>query len=97
MDTVLIVHHVARRLVVGEPVSAPTIDLDKEEDYIIESCEYLPSNFECIACGLKITGLSRLTVMGLSDRYKKKRYHEAAEYYAPYDDFSIYEDDNNEH
>ena len=81
-------------LVLGEPVSAPTQKLDDDE--IIETQEYLPTHFECVACGLKIAGLSRLAVVGLSDRYKKTQTYDAAEYYAPADDWSNYEDDNNE-
>ena len=81
-------------LVLGESVSAPTQKLDDDE--IIETQEYLPTHFECVACGLKIAGLSRLAVVGLSDRYKKTQTYDAAEYYAPADDWSNYEDDNNE-
>ena len=81
-------------LVVGEPVSAPIQRLNDGE--ITETQEYLPNQFECIACGLKIAGLSRLTVVGLGDRYKKTQVYDAAEYYAPEDDYAGYEADNNE-
>ncbi|ANH08767.1 hypothetical protein [Shinella sp. HZN7] len=81
-------------LVVGEPVAPPTQKLDDGE--IIETQEYLPNQFECVACSLKINGLSRLAVVGLSDRYKKTQVYDAAEYYTPEDDWSRYEDDNNE-
>lgn len=81
-------------LVFGEPVSASTQKL--EEGAIVESQEYLPTHFECVACGLKIAGLSRLSVVGLSDRYKKTQTYDAAVYYAPADDWSDYEEDNNE-
>ena len=81
-------------LALGEPVSTPTQKLDDDE--IVETQEYLPTHFECVACGLKVAGLSRLAVIGLSDRYKKTQTYDAAEYYAPADDWSDYEDDNNE-
>ncbi|EPQ1936399.1 TPA: hypothetical protein ACGSO8_004217 [Pseudomonas aeruginosa] len=81
-------------LVVGEPVSAPVQILRDGE--ITERQEHLPNHFECVACGLKITGLSRLTAVGLGDRYKKTQVYDAAEYYAPQDDFMDYEEDNNE-
>jgi hypothetical protein len=84
----------SQALVVGEPVSVPTQRLNDGE--ITETQEYLPNQFECIGCGLKIVGLSRLTVVGLSDRYKKTLVYDAAEYYAPEDDYSGYEEDNNE-
>lgn len=85
----------SRALVVGEPVTAPTQKLDEGE--IIETQEYLPNRFECIACGLKISGLSRLSVVGLGDRYKKTQIYDAAEYYAPEDEYFGYEEDNNEY
>jgi hypothetical protein len=81
-------------LVVGEPVSPPTQRLS--DGQITETQEYLPNQFQCIACGLKIAGLSRLTVVGLGDRYKKSQVYDAAEYYAPEDSYAGYEDDNNE-
>ncbi|WP_019936615.1 hypothetical protein [Bordetella sp. FB-8] len=84
----------SQALVVGGPVSAPVQRLSDGE--ITETQEYLPNRFECIACGLKILGLSRLTVVGLGDRYKKTQVYDAAEYYAPNDDYAGYEEDNNE-
>lgn len=82
-------------LVVGEPVTVPTQKLD--DDQITETQEHLPNRFECIACGLKIAGLSRLIVVALGDRYKKTQVYDAAEYYAPEDEQAGYEDDNNEY
>lgn len=84
----------SQALVMGEPVSAPTKKI--KDDEITETQEHLPNQFECIACGLKVAGLSRLTVVGLGDRYKKTNTYDAADYYAPEDDYSSYEDDNNE-
>jgi len=84
----------AQALVVGEPVSAPAQKLNDGE--IIETQEFLPNQFECVSCGLKIAGLSRLTVVDLGERYKKTRIYDAAEYYAPDDNYAEYEDDNNE-
>jgi hypothetical protein len=84
----------SQALVGGEPVSAPQQRISDGE--ITETQEFLPNRLECVACGLKIAGLSRLAVVGLSDRYKKTQVYDAAEYYAPEDDYSGYEDDNNE-
>lgn len=82
-------------LVFGRPAAAAVRKL--EDDLIIERQEYLPSHFECIACGLKIASLSRLVVVGLADRYTNKQEYDAAEYYAaPQDEWAGYEDDNNE-
>jgi hypothetical protein len=84
----------SQALVVGEPVSAPVQRLSDGE--IIETQEFLPNQFECVSCGLKIAGLSRLTVVDLGDRYKKTQVYDAAEYYAPDDRYADYEEDNNE-
>ncbi len=81
-------------LVNGEPVAAPHKKI--EDDEITETQEYLPAQFECIACGLKIAGLSRLNAIDLGARYKKTQVYDAGEYYAPADDYQGFEDDNNE-
>ncbi len=73
-------------LVAGAPVSAPIRKLDG--DLIVETQDYLPSNFGCIACHLKISGLSQLTACGLGATYKSTSTYDAVEYYAPEDDYS---------
>jgi len=81
-------------LVAGTPVSAAIRKLDG--DLIVETQDYLPSKFECVACKLKITGLSQLTACGLGATYKSTSTYDTADYYAPEDDYRGYEDDNNE-
>jgi len=81
-------------IVQGEPTSAPTTKLN--DDLIVEKQEYLPSKFECIACRLKISGLSYLRHAGLGDIYISTDEYDAAEYYAPEEDWNPYEEDNNE-
>ncbi|MGH1478963.1 MAG: hypothetical protein ACRBM6_09630 [Geminicoccales bacterium] len=81
-------------LVQGEAVSDPTQSL--KDDEITETQHYLPNQLECIACGLKVSGLSKLTAVGLADRYKKTQVYDAAEFYAPEDEWGDYEPDNNE-
>lgn len=82
-------------LVSGSAVTAPLRRL--EEDLIVETQTYLPSKFECVACQLKIAGLSQLTACGLGESYKSTHTYDAAEYYAPdEDDYRGYDDDNNE-
>jgi hypothetical protein len=73
-------------LVFGGPTSPPVVRL--EDDWIVETQEFLPSRFECIACGLKIAGLSNLHACGLGIPYKATSEYEPFEYYAarqPYD------------
>jgi hypothetical protein len=81
-------------LVNGESAAAPHKAI--KDDEITETQEYLPTHFECIACGLKISGLSRLNAIDLGARYKKTQVYDAGEYYAPEDDYSHFEEDNNE-
>jgi hypothetical protein len=81
-------------LLKGEPVAAPHRTI--KDDEITEVQEYLPSQFECIACGLKISGLSRLSAIELGARFKKTQVYDAGEYYAPEDDYPHFEEDNNE-
>jgi hypothetical protein len=84
-------------LLIGNPISAPQIKLD--EDSIVETQEYLPSKFECIACQLKIGGLSQLSASNLGLPFTKTLTYDPAEYYAPedqYDQYLGYEEDNNE-
>lgn len=81
-------------IVVGEAIAAPRQTL--ADDEITETQEHLPHWFQCIACGLKIVGLSRLTVVGLGERYTKTQIYEAAQYYATEDVHAEFEEDNNE-
>jgi hypothetical protein len=81
-------------LVHGEPVGTAQQTLD--DDVITVRQEHLPHWFECVACGLKVTGLSRLQVVDLGDRYTSTQTYEAAEYYRSDDQYADYEDDNNE-
>ena len=53
-------------------------------DDLIEQREVmLPSSFECIACDLRISGLSKLTACGLGDSYTAKYTLTAVELFGP--------------
>ena len=81
-------------LLSGAPISEPLRKLDS--DLIIETQQYLPAKFECIACQLKISGLSQLSACGLGTTYKATFTYDAADYYAPDDQHLGFDDDNNE-
>lgn len=81
-------------IVTGEPVAAPSKRLD--DDTIVETQRYLPARFECMACNLRVLGLSQLTAAGLWNQYTATRVFDAADYYAPQDDFEGEEPDYNE-
>ncbi len=81
-------------LVKGEPVAPPIIRVANGD--VTETQDYLPDKFECVACGLKISGLSKLAVVKLADRYKHKSNFDASAYYAVHDEYQDFDDDNNE-
>lgn len=81
-------------LVTGTAIAAPLRHLDG--DLMVETQQYLPSKFECVACQLKISGLSQLSACDLGNTYKATFTYDLAEYYAQNDDYAGYEDDNNE-
>lgn len=81
-------------IVAGSAISAPIKSIKENE--ITETQQYLPSKFECIACGLKISGLPELNAAGLGDSYKATLTYDAADYYAPEDQYPEYEPDFNE-
>ena len=78
----------------GLPIAPPLRRIT--EDEVTETQEYLPSRFECVACGLKITGLSRLSVAGLGDTFNAKFSYGVDEYFVPEDYYQDYEPDFNE-
>lgn len=54
------------------------------EDEVAQRQTMLPSSFECIACGLKITGYSKLSACGLGDVFSEKTTYTAAEFFELY-------------
>ncbi len=82
-------------LVIGTAAAAPVKRL--EGDLIVEVQDHLPAKFECVACGLKIAGLSQLTACGLGATYMSTSTYDAADYYAPEDQHEEFEGDNNEY
>jgi len=54
------------------------------QDAVVQKQTMLPSAFECIACGLKITGLSKLLACGLGDAFVATTTLSPAEYFGLY-------------
>lgn len=75
-----------KALLKGSPSGTVSTRLDG--DYIVERQTQLPSSFECIACGLRISGLSRLSACGLGDAFSKKSTCTVAEF------FNLYTEDD---
>jgi hypothetical protein len=51
------------------------------DDEVIQRQTMLPSAFECIACGLKITSYSKLSACGLGDAFSSTTTYTAAEFF----------------
>ena len=81
-------------VVSGSAISAPVLSITSDE--ITETIEYLPSIFECVACNLKISGLSQLIVAGVGSPYNATLTYDVRDYYALVDDYQGYEPDYNE-
>lgn len=52
------------------------------DDEVIQKQTMLPTSFECIACGLKISGFSKLSACGLGDAFTAKTIYTAAEFFS---------------
>jgi hypothetical protein len=61
------------------------------DDEVIQRQTMLPSSFECIACGLKIAGYSKLSACGLGDAFSSKTTYTAAEFFNLYTEEDIEE------
>lgn len=81
-------------ILTGSGIAAPLKRL--EGDTVVETQQFLPARFECIACGLRITGFSQLAAAKLGDAFTATYEYDAAEYYAPEDRYGGYEPDFNE-
>lgn len=81
-------------LLTGNAISQPEQKI--EEDLIVETQKFLPAKFECVACQLKISGLSQLSACQLGAPYKSTTTYNAADFYA--DQYAAgFADDNNEY
>ena len=78
----------------GVAIAAPIIEMSNDE--VIEKQEYQPSNFECVGCGLKISGLSQLIACGLGGSFTGTFNYDLGEYYMSNDPWQGYEPDFNE-
>ena len=81
-------------IVTGTAIAAPRKSFNV--DLIVETQQYLPSKFECVACKLKIAGLSQLTACQLGNTYTATFTYDEADYYRLKDEYAGYEEDNNE-
>jgi len=69
-------------LVQGKPSGPVTTSVNDGE--MEQRQTVLPSSFECIACDLRISGLSKLSSCGLGDAFTAKSTYSAAEFFGLY-------------
>ena len=71
-----------------------------EEDGVCERQVMKPESLSCVACGLKVSGYSKLLAAGLGDTYTSTSHFDAVEYFGVDIDKHVrglMEDDNNEY
>lgn len=94
----------SQALVQGNP--SGTVATSVNEDEVVQRQPMLPSAFECIACGLRISGLSKLSACGLGDAFTARSTYTVAEFFGLYTEDDLqearnevanYEEDFNEY
>ena len=60
------------------------VTTDVDGDTVVQRQTMLPSSFQCIACGLRISGLSKLSASGLGDAFSATHTYTAAEFFELY-------------
>lgn len=100
----------SQALVQGSPYSSIKTTTDQELDLVIQKQSMMPISFECVSCGLKISGHSRLNACGLGESYTTTTTFTIAEFYNLYTEDEVdearregeasiirhFEEDNNE-
>lgn len=83
-----------------------SVTSDVREDEVIQKQTMLPSSFECIACSLRITGISKLSACGLGDAFTATSKFSVPEFFGLYTEDDLdsaraegpgWEDDFNEY
>ncbi|MCC6263341.1 MAG: hypothetical protein IT169_07175 [Bryobacterales bacterium] len=66
----------------GSPQGSVSTDIG--QDVVVQKQTMLPAAFECVACGLKISGLSKLAACGLGDAFVSTTTLSPAEFFGLY-------------
>ncbi len=78
----------------GDPSHPPVVSL--EDDTIVERQQMLPASFECGACGLRISGYSKLHAANLGDSFAETTRYDATDYFGVGDKAIEWDPDFNE-
>jgi hypothetical protein len=68
----------------GSPTGAVSTEVVEVDGDVVQRQSMLPTSFECNACGLRISGVSRLSACGLGDAFTGKTTYSAAEFFGLY-------------
>ena len=68
-------------LIKGAGWGTVSSEINDDDGLIVQRQTMLPSSFECIACGLKIVGFSKLSASGLGNSFTDTTRMSAAEYF----------------
>lgn len=82
----------AKSWVTGEPICRQETKI--QGDRVVERVSMLPTDFECLACGLRLVGHSELQVAGIGGQFTRSLYFDAVYYYGM--DIAAEEEYNNE-
>ena len=72
----------SKALLYGSPSGPVNTVINNDE--VIQKQTMYPSSFECIACGLKISGFSKLVACNLGEPFTEKNIYTAAEFFDLY-------------
>jgi hypothetical protein len=67
------------------------VTTDVGTDTVVQKQTMLPSSFECVACGLKVSGLSKLSACGLGDAFTATFKYSVAEFFGLHTDQELEE------
>ena len=72
-------------------VASGPVLTEVSEDEVVERQIHLPASYECISCGLRIAGYSKLSLCGLGGSFTEKSVYSVAEYYGLHTDEELEE------
>lgn len=78
-------------LVQGKPSGTVSTKVEPRIGEVTEKQRMIPASFQCIACGLRISGLAKLTAAGLGDAYTSTSIYPASQYFELYDEDDLEE------
>lgn len=76
-------------LLQGSPSGVVSTQIDQREGQIVQRQRMLPTSFECVACSLRIHGLSKLTACGLGGAFTGMSFYTPEEFFNLYTEYEL--------